>query len=247
MGKNFSRYSLVLLFCFGFANSNPLQPQSFKPLSEVEIAQQKKGGVNDLEIKKFYLDIDPNEIKDVQKKDKELKETFDRFDDALVNYKPIIRPISTMDQIMAHPYFTTTLLLPKGSEISFVDMSSEMEVLKWDQNTILLRPKKDFTIANLTIIYTLGDKNYVLNALVKHYERKHTEDRLNLIYSYRDVEKVDDLEVVQIYAKVYGELPKKQYNYVYIDDILYRIIEDEKFGKVMISGKKFRVDTGTIY
>lgn len=247
MEKNFSRFSIALLCCFGIASANPLQPENFKPLSEVELAQQKKNGANDLEIKKFYLDIDPNEIKDVQKKDREMQETFDRFDDALVNYKPIIRPISTMDQIMAHPYFTTTLLLPKGSEISFVDMSSEMEVLKWDQNTILLRPKKDFTIANLTVIYTLNEKNYVLNVLVKYYERKHTEDRLNLVYSYRNVEKIDDLEVVQIYAKVYGELPKKQYNYVYIDDILYRIIEDEKFGKVMISGKKFRVDTGTIY
>lgn len=247
MEKNLSRFSFVLLCCIGFVSADPLQPQNFKPLSEVEIAQQKKGSINDLEIKKFYLDIDPNEIKDVQKKDRELKETFDRFDDALVNYKPIIRPISTMDQVMAHPYFTTTLLLPKGSEISFVDMSSEMEVLKWDQNTVLLRPKKDFTIANLTIIYSLNNKNYVLNVLVKYYERKHTEDRLNLVYSYRDVEKKADLEVVKIYAKVYGELPKQQYNYVYIDDILYRIIEDEKFGKVMISGKKFRVDTGTIY
>lgn len=247
MKKILSSFNIVLFCCFGFANADPLQPQNFKPLSQTEIAQQKKGGISDLEIKKFYLDIDPEEIKNVQKRDKELKETFDRFDDALVNYKPIIRPISTMDQIMAHPYFTTTLLLPKGSEISFVDMSSEMEVLKWDQNTILLRPKKSFTIANLTVIYALNEKNYVMNVLVKYYERKHTEDRLNLVYSYRNVEKVDDLEVIQIYSKVYGELPKKQYNYVYIDDILYRIIEDEKFGKVMIGGKKFRVDTGTIY
>jgi hypothetical protein len=126
-------------------------------------------------------------------------------------------------------------------------MSSEMEVLKWDQNTILLRPKKSFTIANFTVIYTLNEKNYVLNILAKYYERTEEENRLNLVYSYRDVEKLDDLDVVQVYAKVYGELPKNNYNYVYIDDILYRIIEDDKFGKVIINGKKFRVDTSTTY
>jgi hypothetical protein len=243
------RRTHIVLFCSLFAAANvlsdPLDSNNFRPLSKSEVAQQ--GAHNDLEIKKFYLDIDPNEIKNVQQKDRELKETFDRFDDALVNYKPIIRPVSTMDQIMIHPYFTTTILLPKGSVISFVDMSSEMEVLKWDQNTILLRPKKSFTIANFTVIYTLNEKNYVMNILAKYYERKDSEDRLNLVYSYRDIEKLDDLDVIQIYTKVYGELPKNNYNYIYIDDILYRIIEDSKFGKVMISGKKFRVDTGTIY
>ncbi|MDR1285364.1 MAG: hypothetical protein LBJ88_04100 [Campylobacteraceae bacterium] len=233
------------LFAATSVLADPLDPTNFRPLTKSEAAQQ--GSYSDLNIKKFYLDIDPDEIKNVQQRDKELKETFDRFDDALVNYKPIIRPISTMDQIMIHPYFTTTVLLPKGSVISFVDMSSEMEVLKWDQNTILLRPKKSFTIANFTVIYTLNEKNYVMNILAKYYERKDAEDRLNLVYSYRDVEKLDDLDVVQIYAKVYGELPKNNYNYVYIDDILYRIIEDGKFGKVIINGKKFRVDTSTTY
>jgi hypothetical protein len=227
--------------------ADPLDSVNFRPLSKSEAAQRQNGGANDLEIKKFYLDIDPSEIKNVQQKDRELKEAFDRFDEALVNYKPAIRPVSTVDQIMLHPYFTTTLLLPKGSVISFVDVSTEMEVLKWDQNTVLVRPKKDFTIANFTVIYSLNEKNYVLNVLSKYYERRDTEDRLNLVYSYRDVDKIEDLEVIQIYAKVYGELPKKNYNYVYIDDILYRIILDEKFGKVMIEGKKFRVDTGTTY
>jgi hypothetical protein len=242
------KYHLCYFTAFFIAASvlaDPLDPVNFRPLNKSEAAQQ--GNYNDLEVKKFYLDINPDEIKNVQQKDRELKETFDRFDDALVNYKPIIRPISTMDQIMIHPYFTTTVLLPKGSVISFVDMSAEMEVLKWDQNTILLRPKKSFTIANFTVIYTLNDKNYVMNILAKYYERKDIEDRLNLVYSYRDVEKLDDLDVVQIYTKVYGELPKNNYNYVYIDDILYRIIEDSKFGKVIINGKKYRIDTSTIY
>jgi hypothetical protein len=227
--------------------ADPLDSSNFRPLTKSEAAQRQNGGVNDLEIKKFYLDINPEEIKKVQELNSNLTNVFNRIDEALVNYKPAIRPISTVDQIMLHPLFTTSLLLPKGSVISFVDVSTEMEVLKWDQNTILVRPKKDFTIANFTVIYTLNEKNYVLNVLSKYYERRDNEDRLNLVYSYRDVDKIEDLEVIQIYAKVYGTLPKKNYNYVYIDDILYRIIQDEKFGKVMIEGKKFRVDTGTTY
>jgi hypothetical protein len=244
MSKKIVIFLVTMIACF----ADPLAPQNFKPLSDVEVAQQQQGGSNnnDLEIKKFYLDIDPNEIKAVQKKDNMLRETFDQFDDKLINYKPVIRPVMSMDTVFLHPYIATTLLLPPKSEISHVDTSVALATLKWQQNTIILRPNSDFTLSTLTIIYNLEGKNYVFSLIAKRYE-KGDDEKLNIIYSYRNVKTLEDLEVVDIFAKVYGYLPNDDYNYIYIDDILYRIVMDEKFGTVMIDKRKYRVETGTIY
>jgi hypothetical protein len=244
MSKQIAIFLVGFVVCF----ADPLSPQNFKPLTDTEVAQQQQQGNtnNDLKIKKFYLDIDPNEIKNVQQKDKEIRETFDRFDDKLVNYKPVIRPIMSMDTIYVHPYVATTLLLPAGSEISHVDTSIALATLKWQQNTIIFRPNSNFETSTLTIIYSLDNKNYVLSVVAKRYE-KGEDEKLNIIYSYRDVKTLDALEVVDIFAKVYGYLPNDDYNYIYVDDILYRIIKDEKFGTVMIDKNKYRVETGTIY
>jgi hypothetical protein len=244
MNKKMSIFLIGLTICF----ADPLSPQNFKPLTDVEVAQQQQQGTNSNEfaIKKFYLDINPNEIKNVQQKDKEIRETFDRFDDKLVNYKPIIRPIMSMDTVYVHPYVATTLLLPAGSEISHVDTSITLATLKWQQNTIIFRPHSDFETATLTVIYSLDGKNYVFSIVAKRYE-KGEDEKLNIIYAYRDVKTLDSLEVIDIFAKVYGHLPNDDYNYIYIDDILYRIVKDEKFGTVMIDRKKYRVETGTIY
>ena len=42
-------------------------------------------------------------------------------------------------------------------------------------------------------------------------------------------------------------MPKQKYSYIQINDITYRIVEDEEYGKVFIKGKKYRVDNNTIY
>lgn len=225
--------------------ANPLDPMNFRPLTEQEVLNSQEAQTSDLKIKKFYLDIKDKEIKNIKKKDEELTYLFDDFDETLLNYKPIQKPISTIDRIMTHPYFTTTILLPNGAVISSVDMSVEPITLKYEQNTILLRVKKDFKISNMTIIYSLEKKNYVANFIVEKYDRQKTDEKLNLVFDFQNVKRRDDFEVINLYVKTYGAYPKEDYNYIEIDGITYRIIKDNKFGNLNVGNTKYRVDTGS--
>ena len=231
----------IFVFAADTAGNNPLSPQNFRSQNDQEALQ---GGNDDLKVNHFYLGLGNEEIKDVQKKDQNLQEVFDEFDETIVNYKPVQKPISTVDKITTHPYFTTTILLPQGSVISSVDISVEPITLKFEQNTILLRVKKDFRIANMAVIYTLEKKNYVANFLIERYQRENTDEKLNLVLSYLNVAKKDDFEIINTYVKLYGKYPQDEYNYIDIDGITYRIIKDPKFGGLHIGKQTYRVDTG---
>lgn len=243
-----SALAAMTLFAANDKDANPLSPQNFRPLNEMENLNDN-GVTNDLKIKKFYLDIDKDEVKEVQKRDKDLKEIFDEFDESIVNYKPFVKPISTVDKITTHPYFTTTILLPAGSVISSIDMSIEPITLKYEQNTILLRVKNDFRIANLTAIYSLDKKNYVANFLIERYDRANTDEKLNLVLDYKNIKRLDDFEVVQIYRDTYHKDPTDKYNYIEIDGIFYRIIREDRRiasedGYIFIQNKPYRIDVG---
>ena len=243
-----SALTAMTLFAANDKDGNPLSPQNFRPLNEMENLNDN-GVTNDLKIKKFYLDIDKDEVKEVQKRDKDLKEIFDEFDESIVNYKPFVKPISTVDKITTHPYFTTTILLPAGSVISSIDMSIEPITLKYEQNTILLRVKNDFRIANLTAIYSLDKKNYVANFLIERYDRANTDEKLNLVLDYKNIKRLDDFEVVQIYRDTYHKDPTDKYNYIEIDGIFYRIIREDRRiasedGYIFIQNKPYRIDVG---
>ncbi|EAC2043917.1 hypothetical protein ACMC3V_001771 [Campylobacter coli] len=243
------KISFLCLALINILFANPLEPKNFIAPTQQDI-QEKKGNtdnLNDLKANEFYLNLDPEEIDSIQKKDNEIREAFDRFSQKEINYKPVIRPIASMDSITLHPYFTFTLLLPQGSVISHIDSSSPMAVLKYENNAVLIRPNSDFKIANLTILYKLKDVNHILNILATFYEKNNELDKLNLVYSYSNLKKLDDLEVIQAYIKEFKSLPKNKYSYIQINDISYRIVEDSKYGNVFIKGKKYRVDNNTIY
>ncbi|EAM0327818.1 hypothetical protein D2A72_09630 [Campylobacter coli] len=243
------KISFLCLALINILFANPLEPKNFIAPTQQDI-QEKKGNIdnlNDLKANEFYLNLDPEEIDSIQKKDNEIREAFDRFSQKEINYKPVIRPIASMDSITLHPYFTFTLLLPQGSVISHIDSSSPMAVLKYENNAVLIRPNSDFKIANLTILYKLKDVNHILNILATFYEKNNELDKLNLVYSYSNLKKLDDLEVIQAYIKEFKSLPKNKYSYIQINDISYRIVEDSKYGNVFIKGKKYRVDNNTIY
>ncbi|EKM3878387.1 hypothetical protein PUT20_001342 [Campylobacter upsaliensis] len=240
---------LSLAFSFTLTQANPLEPKNFSAptLQELQAQQGNTENLQDLKTNEFYLNLNPKEIDSIQKKDDAIREAFDRFSQKEINYKPVIRPIASMDSISLHPYFTFTLLLPKGSIINHIDSSSPMAVLKFENNALLIRPNADFKIANLTILYKLKDTNHILNILATLYKRNNELDKLNLVYSYSNLEKLDDLEVIQAYIKENKAMPKQKYSYIQINDISYRIVEDEDYGKVFIAGKKYRVDNNTIY
>ncbi|EHG4057200.1 hypothetical protein J4546_001938, partial [Campylobacter coli] len=169
------KISFLCLALINILFANPLEPKNFIAPTQQDI-QEKKGNtdnLNDLKANEFYLNLDPEEIDSIQKKDNEIREAFDRFSQKEINYKPVIRPIASMDSITLHPYFTFTLLLPQGSVISHIDSSSPMAVLKYENNAVLIRPNSDFKIANLTILYKLKDVNHILNILATFYEKNN--------------------------------------------------------------------------
>lgn len=245
--KDFRFIFFTLLLGFSCSFANPLEPQNFIAPAQRELNQNNNQDLSDLRANEFLLNLNPKEINAVQKKEAEVKEAFDRFSQKEINYKPVIRPLASMDSISLHPYFTFSLLLPAGSIISHIDSSSPMAVLKFENNALLVRPNADFKIANLTILYKLKEKNHILNILAHFYEKNEELDKLNLVYAYVEDKKLDDLEVINAYIKENKSLPKQKYSYIQINDVSYRIVEDEQYGSVFIAGKKYRVDNSTVY
>ena len=229
---------------------SPLSPKNFiipnlnPPVSAD--GKEEKVEVDDLKHNYFYLNMTPEELAAVQKKDKIVKDALYQFSQKEINYKPVIRPIASMDTISMHPYFTFTLLLPAGSIISYVDSSVEMAVLKHENNMLLLRPKSDFDIANLTIIYKLKDENKVISILAERYTVERG-DKLNSIVSYVDKPKREALEVMDTFYRQNGAFPSEKYSYIKIDDIDYRIVQDDKYGNISVNNKVYRVDNNVIH
>jgi hypothetical protein len=231
-----------MLFAVQNSSENEMfSPETLKALNEKEAVTKTP---DDLKQNNFYLNINPKDIKKLQEKDKVIQEHLDKFDGAILNYKPVIRPIMTNDEIQVHPYFSTTILLPVGANISYPDISIPPEILKAEQNTVIIRMKKDFEIGNLTLIYKIGDTNYVMNIMLKRYDRSKTDEKLSLVYSYEKINKKNDLEVINAFVKTNGKYPNKAINYIWLDGITYRIILDNKNGNVMINNKKYLVDIG---
>lgn len=233
-------------------NANPLEPKNFVAPTEQELVQnQAQGGkqedLSDLKENEFFLNLKEEEIEDIRNKNDNIQQAFDGFSQKEINYKPVIRPIVSMDSISLHPYFTFSLLLPAGSVISHVDSSQAMAVLKFENNAVMIRPNSDFKVANFTILYKLGEKNHILNILATLYKKNEELDKLNLVYSYENVQKIDDLKVIEAYIRENNGMPKQKYSYIQIDDISYRIVEDNEYGNIFINNKKYRVDNNTIY
>lgn len=233
------------IIAFAADNNSPLSPQNFiEPTPQQQVGNN--GDLSDLNKNKFYLNMDTDDIANIQKRDKELRDSLYQFSQKEINHKPIIRPLSSMDTIQLHPYFTMTILLPVGSIVSFVDSSVEMALIKYENNMILLRPKSDFDISNITIIYKLNEVNRVLNILAERYTVE-LGDKLNSIISYSDIKKRDPLFVINAYKVQNGKLPTEKYSYIKIDGVDYRIVEDEKYGNISVNNKIYRVDNNVIY
>lgn len=229
---------------------SPLSPKNFiipdlNPTPDKD-GKEKEVEVEDLKTNYLYLNMTPEELAAVQKKDKIVKDALYQFSQKEINYKPVIRPIASMDTITLHPYFTFTLLLPAGSVISYIDSSVAMAVLRHEGNLILIRPKSDFDIANLTIVYKLNDTNRVLSILGERYSVE-TGEKLNSIVSYVDKVKREPLEVINTFYRQNGKFPSDKYSYIKIDDIDYRIVQDDKYGNISVNNKLYRVDNNVIF
>jgi len=246
---------VILCLCISYAllarntsdSNSPLKPSNFT-LPDTEVKRSKKAKKNkDLEVNKFYLNMNSNKLKQVQNKDKRNKHVLDKFDNITINQKPVIKSISSQDTISVHPYFTTTILLPKGSVISFARGKMFDEILH-DQNMLTIDVKNNFDRGNLVIVYSEKEQNKILNLMVKRFDKREIKrEVLNTVYSYRNFEPLSDMDVIQAYIKEYKKYPNDKFNYLYVADVVYRIVKDNDYGNVFINGNKYRVDNGIVY
>ena len=236
-----------LLFALNNNNADsPLSPKNFSVPELNKNQNRKNDEIQDLKNNQFYLGLDKNKVKEVQQKDKINKHVLDKFDNISINQKPVVKSISSQDAIALHPYFTTTLLLPKGSVVSYAT-GKMFQDIKHSQNMVTVDIPNDFDRGNLVIVYTLANKNRVLNVMAKRFDKKEIRrEVLNTMYSYRLQPDLSDLEVLQAYVKEYRKYPTKKYSYLYVGDITYRIVQDNTYGTVFFKGKKYRVENGIV-
>lgn len=228
-------------------SSSPLKPGNFSLPEEKPARGGSSKDLDDLNINKFYLNIDPNKMKQVQSKDKSNIHVLDKFDNITINQKPVVKSISSQESIAVHPYFTTTILLPKGSIISFA-RGKRFEKILYDQNMLTMDVDNDFDRGNLVVVYSEKEQNKILNLMVKRFDKNEIKSEvLNTVYSYKDLPLMSDVEVIQAYIKEYKKYPTDKYNYLYIADTVYRIVKDNDYGNVFVNGNKYRIDNGIVY
>lgn len=227
----------------------PLAPANFQdtktvyyPNKPADQQPTNNPNVGDVEINKFYLDMGNGEIKGLQKRDKEIKHLLDKFDSVRINQSPLVKSILSQDEIAVHPYFTFTILLPAGSKISLAQGKS-LDKISFNENIVLFDVNNDFDRGNLIILYTdKNNKNKILNILVRRFSVDEIQNQeLNTVYTYIDQKILKDEEVLEAFYKQYGKNPDKKYNYLFIDDMVYKIIEDEINGNLYIQNKKYRI------
>lgn len=220
---------------------SPLKPENFS-IPETDKNNRNADKVDDLKVNEFYLNIDSKSLKEVQSKHKENKHLLDGFDNISINQKPVVKSISSTDTIAMHPYFTTTILLPKGSVISYAS-GKMFNSIKHSQNMLTVDIANDFDRGNLVVVYSEKEQNKILNVLVKKFDKNEIKSEvLNTVYSYVNVPELSNIEVIQAFIKEYGRYPQKKYEYLYVGDMVYRIVTDDKYGDVFVKGKKYRID-----
>lgn len=237
----------------GFLNAEhlgiPLAPENFKdtktiyyPNRPADQQPNNNPNVGDVEINKFYLDMDNGEIKGLQKRDKEIKHLLDKFDSVRISQNPLVKSILSQDEIAVHPYFTFTILLPAGSKITLAQGKS-LEKISFNENIVLFDVNNDFDRGNLIILYTdKNNKNRILNILVRRFSVDEIQNQeLNTVYTYLDQKILKDEEVLEAFYKQYKKSPDKKFNYLYVDDMVYQIVEDEINGNLYVKNKKYRI------
>ena len=228
-------------------DDNPLKPSNFSLTEEKKTRGRSENKLDDLNVNKFYLNIDSNKMKEVQYKDKSNKHVLDKFDNITINQKPVIKSIGSQESISIHPYFTTTILLPKGSVISFA-RGKRFEKILFDQNMLTVDVDNTFDRGNLVIVYSEKEQNKILNLMIKRFDKKEIKKEiLNTVYSFQSLKPLSDVEVIQAYVKEYKKYPSEKFNYLYVADVVYRIVLDNDYGNVFVKGNKYRVDNGLIY
>lgn len=161
---------------------------------------------------------------------------------------PLLKPFKTIEEVYLHPSKSTTVLLPEGSKIESAYTLGYSEVnFQQSLNILDFITKENFISDTATVVFSLDEKIYLLKIKLEKY--KQSTKPKNTFYSIISLympKKVSDVNVLLAYEKEYGEFPQNKYSFIKLDGITYKIILDDKYGKIKINNMKYRIETRKI-
>jgi hypothetical protein len=177
---------------------------------------------------------------------------------------PETRPLKSIDTLYIHPNHITTIVLPLDMELKTAKASFQTDVFELNENTVLIKPNRDFNTGNIVVTATNKNKNYVFNfilrkievsfvsfdsdynkyliennylSLIYQYERKKTEDKFEILQKYIQVNDIKSYDLDKVFQK------EGDFDILMSNGIAYYIIKDSRFGEINYADINFRIDT----
>lgn len=213
----------------------------------------KGGDKGDLNLNKAYLQLfySKEDIRGIRSKSEVIDKELEGTSELSESFKPLEKTIQTVDKIYLHPKRSVTVILPSGSQITRVTPTFDMKFLEFDDahpsNIFTLLSMPAFVSGDITVYYTIGTKNYVMKLICEKYSQtKDSSQTYHAVIAYKETVCVDPFSVMEAYKKEFGVYPTQKYSFITLNGVVYKIIEDQQYGKLTApNGKKYRVDTQT--
>lgn len=252
MGKNkifFGLLSSTLSLVLLADGTDMSESEQISPDVSINASDEKQK--IDLNLNKAYLDLFYNKarIRDVRAKsdaiDKELEGTADLAE----SFKPLEKSITTVDKLFLHPMRSATVILPEGAKITYLSPTFNAKFIEYDKdnqkNLFNILPMPAFTSGDITIYYTIGDKNFILKLVCEKYLQLENSSKMYYgVVVYKDYKALSAFDVMEAYRKEYSRYPLEHYSFITIESVVYKIIQDDKYGVLTApNGKRYRIET----
>lgn len=147
-----------------------------------------------------------------------------------LNSKTVSITNTTIFQLDVHPEYSTKIFLPQGANILNFDPSTAVKGIwfKWNKAKIQMLP--DFISCSIDLTFEYEKKIYDITIIAEKYNISKKNNRDNIFYPkiILTLEKpLSPSEVLKLYKKCYGELPKKKATYFTHKEIIYKIEYDD--------------------
>lgn len=212
-----------------------------------------------LEQDTFEIEIQRNMVNKVLKEQRRYERLMGGIQDVSLLQKPITRPFAAIDTIRITTEYMTTLVFPKEYKVQYAKSTSEFLINEFDQNVLLIQPKKDYQSGSMAIGLSDGNGNTVVNIIVEKYLpgdilHDRVEDRylscgeyISTMIRYINPPKLNDLDILKRYFALYGDKSLKNFpssgafDVITIANMPFYIIRDDKYGTIDYRNASFRI------
>lgn len=214
----------------------------------------EKSDKADLKVNRAYLDLikNVNEIRSLRKQSDTIINELDGTAEMAESFQPISKAVKTIDTLYLHPKRSVTVMLPNEAKITHVTPTFDSKFLEYDEmhpsNVFTLLSMPSFSSGDLTVYYSIGDKNFVMKLICKKYAQKSDDMQMfHPVVAYVTPKEKSAFEVMEIYKKEFGSYPIRKYSFVTIEGVAYKIIEDQNYGTLTTpAGRKYRIETQVV-